>query len=564
MAKKYIILILMLAIALSGCIGSTNPKSSEVQNASINSLIFTRTGIIVGLSDNIEIESAEIYDNNIKISEVNINRETNSVVIDFDWNPKKKYEIKLKNVNGNFSEMVYAPSKPSYFELWNAPLGSLENKPKIEGWSKVVYEDLEFSQNSKYIAIAGYDHIIRVFDINGKEGGLLWTYKIRDGYGKSIAFSQDSKYLFVGEASVDGYLYCFKVSNGNLKWKYRIADDVGTRVTTSPFYLPTVRDIKTVNNIAYVTGYFSEKNKITKGIIYAFNITTGELVWRYPKNELMDTKSAKIFTSENGEYVIFATMSFKYNHSKEKYKDGTLFVLSGKDGKLLWNHTFPPNNYLNFVGIWDGIDISKNGKYIAITTADGRSFLIDNIKSIKNRKIAIIWQKNISTPIEVSGIPIYGYGGMTRVTDNGSVIIQISKTYVTPSGKTKAKTPPINHPKSNSIYEFDSNGNLVWKWTAEGGIDTPSLSKNGKYLIVPIIHDYITQKKDTAGVYVFDLEQKGGATSKLSIHYLTEGIPVAVDLSPDGKYIAFISAPIDIDISEKEKIIGKHQLHLLI
>ncbi|MFQ6056600.1 MAG: dehydrogenase, partial [Methanosarcinales archaeon] len=105
---------------------------------------------------------------------------------------------------------------------------------------------------------------------------------------------------------------------------------------------------------------------------------------------------------------------------------------------------------------------------------------------------------------------------------------------------------------------------LVWKWTAEGGIDTPSLSKNGKYLIVPIIHDYITHKKDTSGVYVFDLEQKGGATSKLSIHYLTEGIPVAVDLSQDGKYIAFIEAPIDIDISEKEKIIGKHQLHLLI
>ena len=172
----------------------------------------------------------------------------------------------------------------------------------------------------------------------------------------------------------------------------------------------------------------------------------------------------------------------------------------------------------------------------------------------------ITWMKEISTPILAGGIPIRASCSYAHFMED-ELILVTRNTYTT--SRSLGLSPPIEHPNSHSLFCFDTDGNLKWRWTAGGSPSKLALSEDKRYLAVSIAHDIITMDEDVYGVYCFDLKQKGGISSKLSWFYHTEGICVTCAISNDGKYIASVEVPIDMDPSKGVRLIGKHIIHIL-
>ena len=96
-------------------------------------------------------------------------------------------------------------------------------------------------------------------------------------------------------------------------------------------------------------------------------------------------------------------------------------------------------------------------------TSDGRAFLFNNSRIIETGTPEITWQQNISTPIVVSGVPIYGSANYAYIV-NDTLIFSIGSTF----SKDKNKDAPFEHPSGNSLFAYDYDGNLLWKWRVDG------------------------------------------------------------------------------------------------
>ncbi|HID28034.1 MAG TPA: dehydrogenase [Methanosarcinales archaeon] len=549
MKKKLIllVLILILAIAFSGCVSNKRSVSIEEQSVSINSLIFTRTGAVIELNQELPINTVSIS-NKTSEDTFTYNANLSKVFLEFNWDASELYKIEInKYLNQTYS----APSKPSPYELKEIKLEDVQPANFIKTTSNPK-EVIEISPNSQYAIIGTANGFIRL--INLQTLGEEFRKKIPEATITAIAFSGDGKYVLVGEKSAETYLYLYDLT-GKEVWKYSTAKDLGS---ASLYYKPKITHIAVFKDKAYVSATFLRKvNKVYyyNSRIYNIDIKSGEVVWKFPKNENID--SGVYYLDTNGKYVVFATGSWT---SGKKYREGTVYCLN-KFGELEWSYTIEPlKPYWDYVTIWYSTTISPDGKYIATFTSDGRAFLFNNSEILKSKIAKVRWQKNLSTPIEISGIPIYASANIAKLTEK-YVIFSVGSTFNPPSAKGHGV--PIEHPMGNTLFVFDIEGNLKWKWKVEGYAEDLKVSKDGKYIVAAIAQNLVTKDTGVHGIYVFNTERLGGASSKLEWVYHTQGISVASAISPDNKYIVAISAPIDVDITEKEDIIGEHKVIML-
>jgi hypothetical protein len=122
----------------------------------------------------------------------------------------------------------------------------------------------------------------------------------------------------------------------------------------------------------------------------------------------------------------------------------------------------------------------------------------------------------------------------------------------------KNKDAPFEHPSGNTIFAYDYDGNLLWKWRVDGYAGECAL--NDRYLVIPLAQNLVTEDRSGHGVYVFDVSERGGASSRLIQTYNTEGITVSADISPDGRYIAALEAPSRL---EDGTVLGEYKVHIL-
>ena len=119
---------------------------------------------------------------------------------------------------------------------------------------------------------------------------------------------------------------------------------------------------------------------------------------------------------------------------------------------------------------------------------------------------------------------------------------------------------PMEHPNATSLIAYDKQGNFSWNYKVEGYSRAIPISQDNKYVALAVGKNILTKDASSHGVYVLNLERKGGASSKLEWVYKTEGVAIASDISPDGKYIAAIEAPVKLESGE---IIGEHRMIIL-
>jgi len=236
-------------------------------------------------------------------------------------------------------------------------------------------------------------------------------------------------------------------------------------------------------------------------------------------------------------------------------------VVLNYEGKKLWSYDKPILPYQDNGYAYRGISFSKDGKYLSSTDPYGAGYLFNNEEIIKTGKASPFWSKNISTAIEISGIPIYSSLNYAYILGN-NVLFSSGSTFIPSKAKSaKYNNAPVEHPNGNTLLVYNLKGDLLWKWTVEGYAGRIGISKDERFLVFPIAQNLVTNNIDVHGVYVFDNAIQGGATSKLAYIYKTQGIVVAAAISPDGKYIAAIESPARLDDGT---VIGEYKVHILI
>jgi WD40 repeat protein len=566
---KKILALILIFFLVAGCIGEkpvtdtqkvtdTKEGSKVSTNVKIDSIIFTRTGTQINLKEEAQVTFANIYDNETKIASQNVNSKSKDVIIDFNWEPKKQYKIEVQTPNGAVSSSVYAPGKPTAIKLGEIKLEDVE-PGNINKTTENIRGEVDFSPDGKYLIAGTHTGYIKV--IETATNRIVFEKKLSEGKIQPFDFSQDSKYLVLGEQSVDGYIYAFELSSGKEIWKFRTGDEIGSDIKNQP----GIRRVKVVGNTAYAIATRSASGADLNYYwtrIYAFDIESGKVLWKYPENEVMDSTASWIDVSSDGKYLAFETYVFTKagKRGERKYRDGEVVVLDN-EGKKLWSYEKPVLPYQDNAWAYRGISFSKDGKYLSSTDPYGAGYLFDNYEIIKTGKASPFWIKNISTAIEISGIPIYSSLNYAYILGN-NVLFSSGSTFIPSKAKSaKYNNAPVEHPNGNTLLVYNLKGDLLWKWTVEGYAGRIGISKDERFLVFPIAQNLVTNNIDVHGVYVFDNAIQGGATSKLAYIYKTQGIVVAAAISPDGKYIAAIESPARLDDGT---VIGEYKVHLLI
>lgn len=562
------ILILILAVLLvAGCTengadtgkgtDSGKDKVSTQENIKIDSIIFTRTGAQAALKEETLLTTANVYYNDTKIASQNVNSKAKEVIIDFNWEPKKQYKIEVQTSSGAAASSVYAPGKPTAIKLGEIKLEEVE-PGSINKTTANIRGEVDFSPDGKYLVVGTHTGYIKAIETATNK--IVFEKKLSEARIQPFDFSQDSKYLILGEQSVDAYVYAFELSSGKEIWKFRTGDEIGSDIKNQP----VVKRVKVVGDTAYVIAGRSVSGADLYYYwtrIYAFDLESGRVLWKYPENEVMDSSVSWFDVSHDGKYIAFEIFVFTKagKRGERKYRDGEVVVLNS-EGKKLWSYEKPILPYQDNSWAYRGISFSKDEKYLTSTDAYGAGYLFDNEEIIKTGKTFPLWSKNISTAIEISGIPIYGCLNYAYILGN-DVLFSVGSTFIPAKAKSaKYNTVPVEHPNGNTLLVYDLKGDLLWKWKVEGYAGRIGVSKDERFLVFPIAQNLVTNNIDVHGVYVFDNAAKGGATSKLAYIYKTKGIVVSAAISSDGKYIAALEAPVRLDDGS---VIGEYKVHLL-
>jgi len=152
----------------------------------------------------------------------------------------------------------------------------------------------------------------KVYALNASTGAFIWSYstgQLINGSGAALA----NGILYIGGRN--GFLYAINSNNGSLAWSYDL-NNISLEHSSA-----TV-----VNNIVYIGGHRNVSSPSIRGSLYAFNATTGALIWeRLAGNGI---NSSPVI--ENGKLVITT-------------EDGDVVAVNAVTGTELWRRSIYSN-----------------------------------------------------------------------------------------------------------------------------------------------------------------------------------------------------------------------------
>lgn len=222
--------------------------------------------------------------------------------------------------------------------------------------------------------VGASDHIFRAIDI--RTGKLKWEYDKVKGYIETKPLVTDDKVVF---GAWDNTLYALHKANGKEIWKW-------TGGLTRMHFSPAAVWPVSSHGKVFITD--------PQRAMTAIDLNTGKTVWRTFQSKVRET----IGLSEDGERIFSKTMNdsivcyaakgdkphqiwaanvgFGYEHAPSMQmekdgvvfgstKEGLIFALNGKDGRILWKHKIG-NSLINTV-------IPVNGKKVVFTATSGEA-----------------------------------------------------------------------------------------------------------------------------------------------------------------------------------------------
>ena len=537
---------------------------------------WVRTGVVVetehkdGISDKINV--ATVF-NGIaqELTEVPaIQRlDTNRVLLQFTWQPNKDYQFRLDD-----SEVITtSPLKPTSYLIRTVELDGLlslmENlrQPAKPTAVALGHQRSPFTHKLAIATDSGHIAVLQALT-----GETLWKTRISEGYVRRMVFSPDSNLLYIGEQAADGFIYCYDLtaSDSMLRWKYRTADDIETSTPSDPDSVyawvsyPGPACMRTLANgdllVAGVHSWTQNDTPLKRSQLYRFNSETGNVTWKWPR----DGATQKIIrwfdvSADGSTLALVADAGHNLQGSTTDGNDagnGKLVVLNAKDGVEKWQADIEPlREYFPQVTFWRGVSVSPDGKFINITTDDGRAFIFDTNTSEP------IWQENLTTPLEVSGIPIVATSGTIGATDAAALFVS-GDTYIPYHLRKGAQQPSAAHPNAMTLFAYSWSGEKIWQWKLENMPQGLRIDAMDRYAVLSVSKRTQDPNESLHGVSVFDLTAEGSGLSKYLYTYRTEGqLPYdTLALSEDGALIVVVEVPITMP---DETVRGKNRVHVL-
>lgn len=549
--------LLAVVVCLAGC--------SATQTPEIQGVVFGRDLVAVSLVRAASIESVSLIAGEQELVHRSVKESGEHFVLEYHWEPGKIYTIQVAPEGPQPPVTVWykSPEKPSPVILGSIDLES-NVEPRGIRDSAYLGGRVAMSPDGAYAAVGTETSYLRVFRMADRRE--LWSKRIGEGRILEVEFAAEGNRLLVGEQSRDAFITCFDTQSGRELWRYRTADDVGEMQQGDPrARLPVIAGVAVVeagNEAPGARCFVAAKRQyeVPPGLaaiskIYSFDIDSGAVLWTFPDEGAMDASPSMLSTDANGRTVLFN------NWKRGKVFDKALYGLSGEDGRELWGwvmeQLYPGRDYF----IWHGFGISRDGSRVVVFSQDGRGFLMDHASLLESGgRTGVIWQKEISSPVEINGMRLIGQGATAHVNDR-YVVFSTGSTIVQQSSSAKTF---IEHPNGNSLFICDLEGRLMWTYKPGGLCYDIPLSADGRYVILGAAHGRAEKDTSGHGVYVFDNSRSGSATDRLDWFLHTDGICLAAATSADGKHIIALEYPVDMDPrTEFEDVRGKHRVYFL-
>ena len=535
------------------------------------SVTWVRTGVVVetaredGISDTISVamvfdgEAPELVEA-LTIRHLDIHR----VLLQFRWQPNQDYQFRLK---GQLTTAT-APLKPVPYRIRTVELDVLlslmENLRRPAKPTAIALGDGSVPNRERLAVATDSGHLAVLQPITGE---TLWQTRISEGYVKQIAFSAEGSLLYVGEQAADGFIYCYDltVEKPTLRWKYRTADDIETSTPSNPGSVyawvnyPGAACMRTLANgdllVASVHSWTEKGAPRKLSQLYRFDSETGDVIWKWPQGGATSKIIRWFDVSAGGETLGLVTDS-GHQSTENGAGYGELVVLNPADGTEKWQAVIEPlRAYFPQVTFWRGVSISPDGAFINVTTDDGRAFIFD-VNAPEP-----IWQENLTTPLEVSGIPIVATSGTIGATDAAALFVT-GDTYIPYHLRKGAQRPSSAHPNGMTLFAYSWSGEKIWQWQLENMPQGLRIDEKARYAALSVSKRAQDPTESLHGVSVFDLAADGGGLSKYLYTYRTEGqLPYdTLAISADGAFIVVVEMPVAMP---DETVRGKNRVHVL-
>ena len=545
--------------------GLTSIRSQRNRTDSASStvdLTFTKSGLVVEVKPGLN-DALQVVVNGIVINPVSCYQQQQKTVLclwNYTWQPRQTYRVEIHKVSDQTliaGQRAKSPAKPMPYRFQTLKLSR-------------IWPSLPTNCRSTTISVAG-DRIaigtnrghVAVWDL--QTSAVIWKKRFSESIIKQVVLDQEGQWIYISQQSADAWLFCYQITNPNKpKWQYRLADDIESSTPTDPdaqwawLQLPTAAKFTLFEDDLLVAGVHAWPNgdqTNVKSQLYRFEARTGNLKWRFPPDQPLplfirwfDVSSSSIAFVCDKQSLLHS----KSDQSTDSIPPGSLVVLGLENGQKQWQHTFQPlTPHFQRVTFWRGVSISPDGTHINVTTDDGRAFIFqqDNL----------IWQKELTTPIEVSGMSITATAGTVAATEPFAIFVT-GDTFIPYHLQTGVSRPPMAHPNGLTLFAYQWNQQLAWHWPLENM--PQGLSVQGQFAVIATASygesSANSQEKPNA-ISVFDLKKIGDALDKYAYTYRVGG-PIPYDqLAVSARWIVAV----ETKSRSNEQPEGKNQIHII-
>ncbi|MYC76048.1 PQQ-like beta-propeller repeat protein [Candidatus Poribacteria bacterium] len=486
------------------------------------------------------------------------------VLFQLAWQPNQNYQFHL-----NDSETTAtSPLKPESCLIRTIELdGLLSLMENLRQPAKPTALALGHERTPPLAIATDSGHLVVLQPLTGE---TLWKTRISEGYVRRMAFSRDNTQLYIGEQAADGFIYCYDLTTDKpaLRWKYRTADDIETSTPSNPESVyawvsyPGQSHMQTLANgdllVAGVHSWTENNTPLKESQLYRFDSETGNVIWKWPREGAVPRVIRWFDVSGDGK-TLALVMDSGHNlqgNTANESNEGSLIVLNAEDGTVKWRmDILPLHKYFTQVTFWRGVSISPDGKFINMTTDDGRAFIFD-VNTLEP-----IWKENLATPLEVSGIPIIATTGTIGATDAAALFVT-GDTYIPYHLRKGAQKPSTGHPNGMTLFAYSWRGEKIWQWKLENMPQGLRIDAKDRYAVLSVSKRAQDPNESLHGVSVFDLTAEGSSLAKYLYTYRTEGqLPYdTLAISEDGALIVLVEVPIAMS---DETLRGKNRVHIL-
>ena len=505
------------------------------------------------------------------VTQFNTQFNAKRILLQFPWQPNEEYQFYFRS--SDIKVRATSPLKPTPYPISIVELDGLlslmENLRQPAKPTAIALGHGKASYTHKLAVATDSGHLAVLQALSGK---TLWKTRISEGYVRRMAFSPDNSLLYIGEQAADGFIYCynFAAAELTLRWKYRTADDIET---STPSDLDSVYAwvsypgpvcMRTLGNgdllVASVHSWTENDTPRKMSQLYRFDSETGDVIWKWPRDGATSEIIRWFDVSADGKTLGLVTDSGHNLQGSPTDENGAgngkLVVLNTADGIEKWHADIEPlREYFPQVTFWRGVSISPDGKFINVTTDDGRAFIFD-VDAPEP-----IWQENLTTPLEVSGIPIVATSGTIGATDAAALFVT-GDTYIPYHLRKGAQRPSAAHPNGMTLFAYSWTGGKIWQWQLENMPQGLRIDGKDRYAALSVSKRTQDPNESLHGVSVFDLTADGSGLSKYLYTYRTEGqLPYdTLTISADGAFIVVVEVPI---VLPDETMRGKNRVHVL-